>query len=74
MTILSAYLIYLFEVIRCANFDIPIHATISCTSSSDYSSECRLTPKPGYTLSGPDVIQCRSNGEWTSDVGIAERE
>ncbi|XP_077971175.1 sushi, von Willebrand factor type A, EGF and pentraxin domain-containing protein 1-like isoform X2 [Styela clava] len=57
------------EMISCDPLHVPEHAIVDCSHATSFRSECRLIPKPGYTLNGPEFIQCTSEGEWSSAPG-----
>ncbi|XP_032245292.1 P-selectin isoform X2 [Phoca vitulina] len=63
------------QAIPCTPLLSPWNGTMNCVQplgNSSYKSTCRFTCDEGFSLSGPQILDCTPSGHWTGSPPICE--
>uniref|UniRef100_A0A6I8SFE9 Selectin P n=1 Tax=Xenopus tropicalis TaxID=8364 RepID=A0A6I8SFE9_XENTR len=59
------------KAVVCPSIPLPEHGSKECENDYgefQYNSNCSFSCSEGFTLTGPNSLQCTSSGSWSSDV------
>ncbi|XP_045653596.1 P-selectin isoform X2 [Ursus americanus] len=63
------------QAITCAPLLSPRNGTVTCVrplGNSSYRTTCRFTCDEGFSLSGPQILDCTPSGHWTGSPPLCE--